>query len=285
MKLPAFDYRCPSSLAEAIKLLSDNAEIARPLAGGQTLLPMMAFRVADPALLIDLKNVPQLGTITIEGDTVTLGAMAKWCEIEASAALRSACPILADAIAHVAHYQIRNRGTVGGSLAHGDPASEMPGLAVLCDAQIRIAGAHGEREIAAADFFLGPLTTALDPGELITGVRMARWPAERKWAFDEFGIRRGDFAMAGIGLYYDSDGNGRATNAHVAVIGATDIPRRLRTAEAVINGAIIDDATIARAAKAAAAEVDPTDDIHASIAYRRALVETLVERTLTHASR
>jgi carbon-monoxide dehydrogenase medium subunit len=284
MKLPPFDYRCPEGLTEAIDILAANPGTARPLAGGQTLLPILAFRLADPAILVDLRRIPDLDRIQIDRDELRIGAMVRWRDIEEHAGLREACPILPDAIAHVAHYQIRNRGTVGGSLAHADPASEMPGLAVLCDATIEILAPTGTRGVPAASFFEAPLTTVLESSELIIAVSIPRWPAGRRWAFEEFAVRRGDFALAAIGVFYDQDASGRARNAHVGVIGATDIPRRLATAEAAINGQMVDDGVIEAAAAAAAAEVNPPHDIHASEAYRRALVATMTERALARAA-
>jgi carbon-monoxide dehydrogenase medium subunit len=244
----------------------------------------MAFRLSDPAILVDLRKLPGLQAIEIDGHSIRLGAMVRWRDIEEDVGLRDACPILAEAIAHVAHYQIRNRGTVGGSLAHADPASEMPGLAVLCDAAIEIEGQTGQRTVSAHDFFVGPLTTTLKADELIVGVRLARWPKHRRWAFEEFAIRRGDFALAAVGLFYDQDDAHRVSNAHISVIAATDIPRRLPAAEAALNGKVIDEETILAAAGAAAAAVDPPHDIHASRDYRRALVATLLSRALRRAA-
>jgi carbon-monoxide dehydrogenase medium subunit len=282
MKLPPFEYRCPTSLSEAIDILASNPG-ARPLAGGQTLLPILAFRLADPAILVDLRRLPGLDRIDIGREHIRLGAMVRWREIEEHAGLREACPILPDAIAHVAHYQIRNRGTVGGSLAHGDPATELPGMAVLCDATVEVVGPGGTREVAAKDFFVAPLETMLKLGELVAGLRIPRWPAGRRWAFEEFALRRGDYALAAIGVFYDLDGV-RIRNAHVGVIAATDVPRRLPAAEGALNARSADDATIEAAASAAAAEVTPPQDIHASEAYRRSLVATLTERALKRAA-
>ena len=182
------------SISEAIALLAANDGDAKPLAGGQSLIPMMAFRMALPRLLVDLRNIPDLKTIKIGADGVRLGAMVRWRDIQDHVALAKAHPLLVAAIAHVAHYQIRNRGTVGGSLAHADPAAEMPGVAVACDADIAVVGKAGARIIAAADFFIGALTTALEPDEIITEVRFATWPGNRRSAFQEFAQRRGDFA-------------------------------------------------------------------------------------------
>jgi aerobic carbon-monoxide dehydrogenase medium subunit len=284
MKLPPFEYRCPESLAEAASILAANPGAARPLAGGQTLLPMMAFRLAEPAILVDLRKVPALDRISVEGDEVRIGAMVRWRDIEESAALYEACPILREAMSHVAHYQIRNCGTVGGSLAHGDPASEMPGLAILCDARIDVISCTGTRTIPAGLFFRSPLTTALGEDELITSVCFKPWPKTRRWAFEEFAMRKGDFALAAIGLCYDENEAGYITDVRIAVIGATDIPRRLVLAERTLKGQHIEEETIAAAATAASKEVSPPEHFQASIAYRRALVATLVERGLHHAA-
>ncbi|HEY1362018.1 MAG TPA: xanthine dehydrogenase family protein subunit M [Xanthobacteraceae bacterium] len=284
MKPAPFDYACPSTLAEAVALLASRAGEAKALAGGQSLVPMLAFRLAQPALLVDLRKLADLRGIRIGEAGVTLGAMVRWREIEDDARLDRAHPLLKAAIAHVAHYQIRNRGTVGGSLAHADPAAEMPGIAVTCDAEIGVLGKSGARTIAAADFFQGALTTALAPDEIIVEVRLPAWPAHRRWGFQEFARRRGDFAMAGAAAFYDADESGRARNAHVGVIGVGDRPRRLPSVEALLDGQRLDAATIARAEQAAAAAVDAQEDIHASAAYRRALAGTMVERALLQAA-
>ncbi|MFZ0422681.1 MAG: xanthine dehydrogenase family protein subunit M [Xanthobacteraceae bacterium] len=279
MKLPPFDYVCPPSIAEAVALLAALDGEAKLLAGGQSLVPMLAFRVAAPALLVDLRKIAELRQIKITDDGVTLGAMVRWRDVLDNERLRRAHPLLVAAVEHVAHYQIRNRGTVGGSLAHADPAAELPGIAVICEAKIAATGPAGERVIAAADFFQGPLTTALQPDELITEIRFPAWPAHRRFGFAEFARRRGDFALAGAALFYDEDG-GKAANAHVGAIGVADRPLRLAAVEQVLNGTKIDDAVIAKAEAAAAAAVDPADDIHATAVYRKALIGVMIERAL-----
>jgi carbon-monoxide dehydrogenase medium subunit len=284
MKLPAFEYASPATLAEAVSLLASHDGDAKAIAGGQSLMPMMAFRVAQPSLLVDLRKIPGLNQIKISKDGVSLGALVRWRDIEDDARLQKAHPLLAAAIEHVAHYQVRNRGTVGGSVAHADPAAEMPGIAMACDAEIVVTGKSGTRSIKAADFFVAALTTALELDEIITEVRLPAWPQGRRWGFQEFARRRGDFAMSGIALFYDVDASGKATNAHVGAIGVGDRPLRLGAVEAVLNGQVIDEATIEKASQAASAAVDPPDDIHASAAYRRALTGTLVERALISAS-
>jgi carbon-monoxide dehydrogenase medium subunit len=248
MKLPAFEYACPATLAEAVALLGSRDE-AKALAGGQSLVPMMAFRIASPSLLVDLRKLTDLRRIEISKEGVRLGAMVRWRDIEDDTRLDTAHPLLKAAIAHVAHYQIRNRGTVGGSVAHADPAAEMPGIAVACDAEIAVVGTAGSRVIRA----------------------------------DDFSRRRGDFAMAAAAVFYDLDEAGKARNAHIGAIGVGDRPVRLTDAEAEVNGKVVDQAVSERAGAAASAAVNPQDDIHASGAYRKSLIGTMVERALQSA--
>lgn len=283
MKLPPFEYACPTSVSEAVALLAAHDGEAKALAGGQSLVPMLAFRVAAPALLVDLRKLSELRQIKITGAGVVLGAMARWSDILKDARLAKAHPLLVAAVEHVAHYQIRNRGTVGGSLAHADPAAELPGIVIACEAEIAVVGKAGARVIAAKDFFRGPLMTALEPDEIITEIRFLAWPSGRRYGFCEFARRRGDFALAAAMLFYDPDAEGRARNARVAAIGVADVPLRLSAVEKVLEGHKIDDAIIAQAEAAASAAVDPADDIHASGAYRKHLVGVMVERALRSA--
>jgi carbon-monoxide dehydrogenase medium subunit len=283
MKLPPFDYACPTTLPEAIELLASHDD-AKAIAGGQSLVPMLAFRLAQPSLLVDLRKLADLRGIRISDAGVTLGAMVRWRDIEDDERLETAHPLLKAAISHVAHYQIRNRGTVGGSIAHADPAAEMPGIAMTCDAEIAVVGKSGAHVIQAADFFQGALTTALTTDEIIVEIRLPAWPAGRRWGFQEFARRRGDFAMAAAAVFYDQDERGKARNARVGVIGVGDRPLRLTAVEDVLNGESIDEATIAKADAATSAAVEPQDDIHASAAYRRSLVGTMVERALKSAA-
>ena len=283
MKMAPFAYASPASVAEAVQILAAHDGSAKPISGGQSLIPLLAFRLAAPALLVDLRKIPDLEQIRIEDDGVHLGARVRWRDIQDDMRLATVHPLLAAAITHVAHYQIRNRGTVGGSLAHADPAAEMPGIALTCDADILVVGSTGSRSIPAREFFLGPLTTALAADELIVDVCLPPWPQQRRWGFREFSRRRGDFALAGVALFYD-EVQGRASNAHIGVIGTGERPLRLEAAEAALNGRVIDAATIEQAAAAASEAADMPDDIHASAAYRKALVGTLVERALHDAA-
>jgi carbon-monoxide dehydrogenase medium subunit len=284
MKLPPFEYACPATVAEAVSLLASHAGEAKVIAGGQSLMPMMAYRLATPSLLVDLRKLKGLDRIEIGPKEIRLGAKVRWRDILDSDALRKTHPLLVAAISHVAHYQIRNRGTVGGSLAHADPAAEMPGIAVACDALIYITGKAGSRVLRASNFFLSALTTALQPDEIITEVRLPAWPASRRWGFEEFARRRGDFALGAVAVFYDVDGLARAKDVRIGVIGASNRPRRIKEAEEVLNGRAITEERIAEAGRAVSAVVDPPDDIHASAAYRRALAGTLTERALMRAA-
>lgn len=284
MKLPQFDYTAPATAEEAVALLASRPGEAKILAGGQSLLPTMAFRLARPALLVDVRRIEALRHITIDEAGVCLGARARWRDIEDDRRLDTAHPLLAAAIRHVAHYPIRNRGTVGGSLAHADPAAEMPCIAVACTARLRVLGPQAVRFIAAEDFFDGPLSTVLAEDELILDVQMPAWPPGRRWAFVEFSMRPGDFALAGIALHYDLDATGAIVAPHIAPVGACYSPRRLTSVEAVLEGARPDATLHAEAARIASGAVDDVTDMHASAEYRRSLVETLTRRALDQAA-
>jgi carbon-monoxide dehydrogenase medium subunit len=283
MKPPPFDYARTDSVEQAIALLTRYGDEARVIAGGQSLMPMLAFRMAAPKLLVDIGPIAALRRITIDERGVTLGALVRWRDIERHAGLAKAQPLLAEAVKHVAHYQIRNRGTAGGSLAHADPAAELPGVAVACEAEIELAGPDGPRTVAARDFFVDSLTTALGAEELVVAVRFPAWKPDRRWAFEEFARRRGDFALAGVALFYDIE-EGRAVDPHIAAIGVATTPIRLAAAERALSGRAVDAATISDVVAAAAASIDPPEDIHAPGDYRRALLGVLLERALARSA-
>jgi carbon-monoxide dehydrogenase medium subunit len=277
MKPAPFDYQAPGTLREAIDLLASNPE-AVVIAGGQSLMPVLAFRLATPSLLVDLRRLPRLDNITIGDDGIRLGALVRWRDIEDDQRLAAAHPLLQTAVAHVAHYQIRNRGTVGGSLAHADPAAELPGVAVTCEGEITLSGPAGSRTVCASEFFTGPLSTLHRPDEVITELHLPKWPSGRRWAFRKYARREGDF------LFYDESERGAPSNAHVGVIGACPRSHRLTRVETLLNGRTLDDSLIRRAAATAAEEIDPPDDLHGDAAYRHGLVVTLVERGLRAAA-
>jgi carbon-monoxide dehydrogenase medium subunit len=283
MKLSAFDYACPATVAEAVALLAAHGGDAKPIAGGQSLVPMLAFRLAAPTLLVDLRKLDELRDIAIGNRGVTLGAMVRWRDVLEHPRLRQAHPLLAAAVEHIAHYQIRNRGTVGGSLAHADPAAELPCIAVTCEAEIVALGPKGRRVIAAAEFFRGALLTALQPDEIITEIRFPAWPRDRRFGFQEFARRRGDFALAAAAVCFDVVEQ-KFRNVRIGAIGAADRPMRLAAAERTLEAHDMTEAGIGAGAAAAAGAVDPADDIHASGAYRKTLIGVMVERALRDAT-
>jgi carbon-monoxide dehydrogenase medium subunit len=243
---------------------------------------MLAFRLAAPTLLVDLRKLSELRQITITDAVVTLGAMVRWRDILQDPRLRQAHPLLVAAVEHIAHYQIRNRGTVGGSLAHADPAAELPGIAVTCEADIVAHGSAESRVIAAGDFFRGALTPALQPDEIVTEIRFPAWPRQRRYGFREFARRRGDFALAAAAVTFEQ-AEQKFRNVRIGAIGVADRAIRLAAAERVLEGREVTDVAIAESAAAASAATDPADDIHASGAYRKTLIGVMVERALRDA--
>lgn len=279
MKLPKFEYVSPATIEDVISHLSRAKGGARIISGGQSLMPMLAYRLVQPSLLVDLRRVPGLDKIEVKRDGVHLGSKVRWCDIEASTELATAHPLMKEAVRNVAHHQIRTRGTVGGSIAHADPAAEMPCVAVLCDADISVVGPAGTRIIPARSFFTGPLMTALETEEIITSIRLPPWSSARHWAFNEFAMRRGDFALAGIGLFFDLNGKA-ATNVHIGAFGVGDTPVRLKNAEALLENRELSHSLVKECCGAAQSDIDPKDDLHGSPAYRRSLVDHLLEKAL-----
>jgi len=271
MKFPPFAYRAPSSVEEAIGQL-DGDPGTKVLAGGQSLLPLLALRLTYPSVLVDVGGIAELDFISSENGTVRIGAGTTLSAVEDSAAVTESLPLLAQAIRYVAHRPIRNRGTVGGSLAHADPAAELPAVAVALDATLVARSSRGERRIDAAEFFSGPFTTALADDELLTSVE---FPASGgSWAFIEVVRRAGDFALgiAAVGL-------GVQGGARVVVQGIGSRPTRVPDAERALAGGA-DDASAKAAADAASAAVSPIGDIHASADYRRRLAGVVVRRAV-----
>ncbi len=278
MKPPPFSYAAPTTLAEAVGLLTEHAEDEpRVLAGGQSLIPLMNFRLAKPGYLIDLRSVAGLSSIRREGDTLVIGAMTTMSEVERSPEVAVAAPLLAEAIGLVAHTPVRNRGTVGGSLAHADPAAELPAVALASDAELVAAGPAGSRVIPAAEFFTGPFSTALAPDEILTEIRLPVWPGGH--AFVEFSRIHANFAVVGVAALVEADGD-RIRRAALALTNVAPTPIRATAAERVLAGADAADVTAA-AAEAAGAAVEgltPTGDLHASPQTRIALARTYLRR-------
>jgi len=272
MKPAPFDYLRAASLDEAVAALAANTG-AKVIAGGQSLVPMLNFRLVDAPLFVDINGIDGLSGISeTEDGGIRIGALTRHFDLETSAVIGDRYPVLHEAMKHVAHLAIRNRGTIGGSLSHADPAAELPAMAVLLDAEIVAKGPGGERRIMARDFFEAPLTTKLAPDEIVTAVELPSLPAGTGWGFEELAQRRGDFAVAGVAALV-ADGNAR-----IAVFGAHDTPLRATKAEQAFGSDGID-----AAVAALRAEIDPSDDLHGSADYRRHLAGVLCKRALQSA--
>ena len=284
MKPPNFDYARAESVDEAVSILARHVGGAKLLAGGQSLVPLLNFRLVRPALLVDINRVPSLAGID-EGDgALRIGALARHRQLEVSETVRARFPVLRAAVRHVAHLAIRNRGTLGGSLAHADPAAELPMIALLLDATLEISGPAGRRRLAAREFFRSALTTALDDAEMLTRVELPFLPSGTGWGFEEVARRAGDFALAAAAATLTLAG-GKVAGARLAVMGAHDTPLRIPAAEALLAGEPPGGKAVRAAARAARDAVEPYDDLHASADFRRHLVEVLARRALEAAGR
>lgn len=282
MKPPRFDYRAPESLDEALDLLADSGPDARILAGGQSLVPVLNFRLARPGLLIDINRIAELAGIDDKDDRLVIGATARQRAIEMSTVVARAVPLLHEATRYVAHLPIRTRGTVGGSIANADPAAEDPAVAAALEATMVCRSRRGERRIAAAGFFVDVLTTALEPDEMLVAVEFPKIPDGAGAAFAEISRRDGDFALAGVAAQLVLV-DGRVRDARIAACGVGPAPLRFRDAEEVLLDSACEPEAIEAAADAVAASADPHDDVHASAAYRRQLAAAMARRALNDA--
>jgi len=283
VKPPRFHYHDPVTLQEALDLLARHGEEARLLAGGQSLMPMLNFRLARPGHVIDINRVAGLDTVTRSERGLRLGALVRQRTLERSPLIREHSPLIAQAMPFVGHPQIRTRGTLGGNLAHADPASELPAVMVALGAELSLRSARGERTFAAEKFFVAALTTALAPGELLTGITLPPWPARTGSSVLEVAKRHGDFALGGVAVTLTLDPQGRVAGARIVGFGVGPGPVRAIDAERSLIGAVPAAAAFAEAGCIAAAGVDPADDIHASGAYRKRLIGVLTGRALTGA--
>lgn len=284
MKPASFAYHRATSVPEALELLAREGEDAKVLAGGQSLVPLMAFRLARPSALVDIGSIADLRYVRREGDVLRIGALATHRDIETSSdpGVLDGFGILPRAARLIGHYPIRIRGTFGGSIAHADPTSEWCMLALLLDAEIVVTGTRGERTIPAGDFFRGLFTTPLDFDELVTEVRIPG-PVPRA-SIHEFARRQGDFAIVAAAAAVEVEGD-RLRSARIALSGVGAAPVRAKEAEALLAGAAVDDGAFAEAGRAASAGVDPPSDIHGSSGYRKELAAALVQRALAEAVR
>lgn len=283
MKPAPFEYVRPGSLDEALDVLHERGDDAKVLAGGQSLVPMMNFRLARPAVLVDLNGLGDLAYIRPANGGLALGAMTRQRTIEKSAVVRERAPLLAEATPLIGHLPIRTRGTIGGSLVHADPAAEYPVVMVALDAEFTLARKGGTRRVAAADFFDTYLSTTIGPDEILTEIRMPSVAARAAVAFVEISRRHGDFALVAAGTVVDVDGGGRIAEARIALGGVGPKPVRARTAERMLVGQRPTAALLAEAAASVMPDTDPPEDIHASAEYRREMSAVFTRRALTAA--
>jgi carbon-monoxide dehydrogenase medium subunit/6-hydroxypseudooxynicotine dehydrogenase subunit alpha len=274
----------PRSVDEAVGLLAEHGEDGKVLAGGQSLVPLLNFRLAQPAAIVDVNRVRELSYLRRRDGRLLIGAMCRQSRLEQSPVAQEGWGLLGDALALVAHPQIRNRGTVGGSAAHADPAAELPVAFSALEARFTARSARGERVLNADEFFLTHLTTALEPDELLVEVEVPAMAEGTGHAFTEYSRRHGDFALGGAAVLYTSNGDGSCTDARIALLGAADVPLRAREAEEALRGQKLDEDVAAEAAQLAARDIEPTGDIHGSSSYRKRLIEAMVRRALLQAA-
>jgi carbon-monoxide dehydrogenase medium subunit len=284
MKPPRFEYFAPRTLDEALDLAASHGDRAKVLAGGQSLIPLLNFRLAHPEALIDINRIADLDDVRATDGGVSIGALARLHAVDRSDVVRQRAPIVAEACHLVGHLPIRHRGTVGGNLAHADPASELPAAMVALEAELTAARRGGTRAIAADRFFVGPLATALAPGEILTAVRIPALPPRTGGAFVEMGRRAGDFALVGVAALVTLDAAGRCQRARVALCGAGPTPIRARAAEEALVGEAPSGAAIDEAAARAAAAANPPSDVHASAEFRRKLARYFTRQAIERAA-
>jgi CO/xanthine dehydrogenase FAD-binding subunit len=283
MKPSLFGYRAPKTLDEAIRMLSSDADAA-VLAGGQSLLPAMNFRLANPSLLIDIQHVEGLRGISVEKDRIVVRAMVRHREFELDAEVRHANPLIHEIMQHVAHVPIRNRGTVVGSLCHADPSAEMPLLLMLLGGSVIAQGPQGRREIKAEAFFTSFLSTARRPDEIIVEAWFPTPPPGAGCAFDEVTRRHGDYALAAVGCVLTLDGQGRVATVQLAACGIADKPLRLKDAEAILTGTSLATTDLDAAVKASLPLVTQSDEVNASVSFRRRALGALIRRMIAKAA-
>jgi CO/xanthine dehydrogenase FAD-binding subunit len=284
MKPPPFEYYRPATLEEGLDLMAEHGDQAKPLAGGQSLIPAMNFRLARPAVLVDINHISQLSYIKEDAGELSLGGLTRQRDVERSTIVRRAAPLLHETMPFIAHLAIRNRGTVGGSLAHADPAAELPAVVLALGARMRARSRARDRWIPAEEFFTGLFSTSLNPDELLVEVAVPRLPDRSGCAFEEVSRRHGDYALAGSAAVVTLDARGRCIDARVVLLSVGDRPVVAEQAGRILRGEVQSAALIDAAAGAAAnQDIDPPADIHASSEYRRHLAGVLTRRALGRA--
>ncbi len=286
MKAPPFEYTRAGSVAEACELLRRHGDDAKVIAGGQSLVPMLAMRLLRPAVLIDVNEIAALKFVALDKERARTGACTRQVTLERDVELAARVPLVREALAWVGHVQTRNRGTVGGSLAHADPSAELPLAAQVLEARMQLRSAKGARTLAAGEFFAGPMSTALAPDECLEEIHWPVWPEPRTGcAFTELATRHGDFAMVAAAAQMALDADGRCARAALGLGGVGPTPLAFPALAARLVGKRPDDADLEALAREAAAQCEPSDDLHASAAYRRHVAGVLAARVLREAHR
>ena len=280
MKPAPFEYHAPDTVSDAVALLREFGDEAKVLAGGQSLVPIMALRLAQFDHVVDLNRVPELQGIERQNGTVRVGAMTRQAVIEGDATMADAVPLMARATPFIGHFQIRNRGTLGGSLAHADPAAEYPAVALALDAEFEVANASGSRTVAASEFFVSTFITSLEVDDVLSAIHFPVWNGRCGFAVEEVARRFGDFALTGAACAVELDGDDRVVRAGIGMFAMGSTPLRARQAEAALAGSSVADVDLEEIGRMAADETEPPDDIHASAAYRRSVGAVVVARAL-----
>ena len=281
MKPPRFQYCAPYMLDEALALLGQNSEDTKVLAGGQSFVPLLNMRLASPTYIVDINHIAELHYIEQEDGYLAIGATVRQRQVERSALVQDKHPLLIEVVKHIGHMQIRNRGTVVGSVAHADPAAELPALLTCLNGEVLAQSIHGERVIKAEEFFTGYLSTALEPGEMLTEVRFPLIEPKAGWAFLEFARRSGDYALVGAAAVLTPAADDHCISAHIAYLGIAGAPIRGYDVEAALVGTALDEAALNAAAEASSMLVsDDMGDVHATVEYRRVLTGELTKRVL-----
>ena len=284
--IPAqFDYIAPATLDEALALLGQHGDDAKILAGGHSLIPAMKLRLAQPQMLIDIGRITGLSYIKDGGGQIRIGAMTTHYQIESSARLREICPILPEAAGQIGDVQVRNKGTIGGSLAHSDPAADWPAVALALDAELRAVSSKGERTIKAVDFFVDLLTTALEPGEILSEIRIAAPAVGTGQAYLKAPQPASGFAVVGVAVNLTRDASGKCETCSVGVTGVASKAYRATAVEIAIAGAALDDNNIAAAASHATDGIEANGDLYASAEYRKHLAAVYTRRAIQAAAR
>lgn len=284
MKPAPFEYHAPPTVDEALSLLAEHGYDAKVLAGGQSLIPMMNFRLAQPSVLVDMNNIPDLAFIKAGDDGLRIGAMTRHYQVETSSIAAEHAPLIHATMPKIAYPQVRSRGTFGGSISHADPAAELPTLTTALDGKFRLVSQRGERWIPASEFFLGLFTTSLEPDEILAEASIPAMPPRSGWSLQEVARRPHDFALVGAAAVLTLDANGRCENARLVFLSVGDRPMVAERAADLLKGQEVTPEAIRAAAELASTEeIDPSSDIHATVDFRRHLANVLCRRAIEQA--